>query len=1016
MVDAAVELDSRIGAFESAWAAGAPDLSEFLPSPDDSLFLPCLTELIRVDLEFRRKRGQAARLQDYEASYADLFDNKSIVRELAFEEYRLRIASGEAPNLHEYEDRYGIDTRGWPVPSRFATTTDNTVGRYPQIGETINDFELIEELGRGSFARVYLAQQRDLGGRPVALKVSTKFRAGEPETLARLQHTHIVPIYSAHRSGPFELIVMPFLGATTLADLLGGLHKRSTWPASGQALADTIEYRNGKALPTLRAATDFHLSEDSRRDKAGVVWRKLSRFAFDEAVLWIGARLAEALAHAHDRGILHRDVKPGNVLLTDDGQPMLLDFNLAASTSQIDSKIGGTPAYMAPEQLKSIHGEAAVVDARSDVYSLGLVLFEVMTARQPFALPSPLDPKKSVLELIKIRSQRPLNPRSFNQSISPSSASILLKCLEPDPAKRYQSAAALAEDLNRQLNHLPLLHAPEPSWPVRFQKWRRRHPRLTSSGSVAAIAAMCLVALLSLLVTRHEQIRRLELEQTDLLARQSATDKFQSFRRDAQIAYPMLTIHNRDSEKSATGERQVHDLLQRYKVIDNSEWTNDVSVTHLPDVDRLGLRAQVADMLMTLARVRADRAMNMSTGPQRDAELQSALSVIDRAQAAYPPDLLPRSVTADRAELLAHMGKTVELVEPQGGPATAVRDIYLIGTAALARGNYREAARSLEDAALRDPRQFWVWFNLGVAYMGLGDQARAEGCFNAAIAIEPDHPAAHFNRGLTKLNRGLNAGAETDFGKALDLKPDFKDALINRGMARMGLSRFADAESDFTSALKFEPLETRLFFLRANAREKLGNTAGANLDREELLSRTPGDERSWITRGLARAPKDPQGALADFDQAIELNPKSVPALQNKASVLADQPGQTQAAIALLTTALEQSPDSLPTLAGRAVLLARMGDRAAAHRDADRCVEHGPTPDINYQLAGVYALTSTTNSEDARTAYRFLADALRLGYGFEHIDNDQDLKPIRDTEEFKKIVTSARELQGRSGRS
>src|SRR5262249_28754708 len=148
-----------------------------------------------------------------------------------------------------------------------------------------------------------------------------------------------------------------------------------------------------------------------------VVIRTLARYSYPEAVLWIGARLADALAHAHDRGILHRDIKPANVLLTDDGQPMLLDFNLAADAARAGPRVGGTPAYMAPEQLRQVCGEAAGVDARSDLFSLGVVLFEMLTGRHPFPLPNESN-RDSAAELLKLRTTPPPDLHSLNAAVS----------------------------------------------------------------------------------------------------------------------------------------------------------------------------------------------------------------------------------------------------------------------------------------------------------------------------------------------------------------------------------------------------------------------------------------------------------------------------------------------------------------------------------------------------------------------------------------------------------------------
>ena len=158
------------------------------------------------------------------------------------------------------------------------------------------------------------------------MKLSTRFGAAEPETMARLQHTHIVPVYSTAVAGPFQVVVMPFLGASTLADVLAALRGRGAWPASGRELAETLANCRSQTHPAAAPAPGT--------TPAPVAAATLARFTLPEAVLWVGAKLADALAHAHARGVLHRDVKPANVLLTDDGLPMLLDFNLAADAGR----------------------------------------------------------------------------------------------------------------------------------------------------------------------------------------------------------------------------------------------------------------------------------------------------------------------------------------------------------------------------------------------------------------------------------------------------------------------------------------------------------------------------------------------------------------------------------------------------------------------------------------------------------------------------------------------------------
>ena len=356
-----------------------------------------------------------------------------------------------------------------------ADRLSRAVTTLPDVGGTFFGFRLVALLGSGAFGRVYLAQQGDLADRSVALKIAADI-FGESQTLAQLQHTNIVPVYSIHRANPFQAVCMPYFGATTLADVLEHLEGGKSLPDSGKMLVSTVKDRKLSVDGSYSKSTvregfgptplgdqppGAGPSIQSRAAGAAEALQKLEGMSYVEAVLWMVARLADGLAHAHQRGILHRDLKPANILVTDDGQPMLLDFNLSEDTklrsSATAASIGGTLPYMAPEHLRAFQVGGQRLDARCDLYSLGVILYELLTGRPPF--PGYRAVSSETLEsMIADRQKTRPEVQGHNGAVSPAIESIVRRCLEPDPAKRYRGARHLQEDIERQLQNQVLKH------------------------------------------------------------------------------------------------------------------------------------------------------------------------------------------------------------------------------------------------------------------------------------------------------------------------------------------------------------------------------------------------------------------------------------------------------------------------------------------------------------------------------------------------------------------------------
>jgi serine/threonine protein kinase len=322
-----------------------------------------------------------------------------------------------------------------------------------RIQMEFGDYKLLEEIGRGGQGVVYRARQKSLN-RTVALKVISlgqwsstphlkRFRH-EAEAAARLEHPQIVPIYEIGEREGSCYFSMQFIEGGQLDQIL----KR-------------------ESMSPRRAAE-------------------------------LLVKIARTVQFAHEHGILHRDIKPGNILLDRQGEPHLTDFGLARlieqeSTVTNSFDVLGTPSYMSPEQAA---GHTKELTAAADVYSLGAVFYQMLTGEPPFAGGTTYETIRMVLE------SEPRNPRTHNPKVDVDLATICLKCLEKDPAGRYQSAAALAADVERWLRHEPV-QARRTGMFTRGRKWLQRNP---TTALVAALLAG-LIAAVAVIVSKSDLFR-----------------------------------------------------------------------------------------------------------------------------------------------------------------------------------------------------------------------------------------------------------------------------------------------------------------------------------------------------------------------------------------------------------------------------------------------------------------------------------------------------------------------------
>jgi serine/threonine protein kinase/Tfp pilus assembly protein PilF len=340
---------------------------------------------------------------------------------------------------------------------------------WPEIGETFLDFDLLQELGIGSFARVFLAAEPKLGNRLVAVKIERDFGLAEAKVLGRLKHPNIVPVYSVQHDAVTGLtaVCMPYVGSATLHDVLYHVFSQPT--------------PQPRASDILDAARNLKHPLDAQAD-SGAVDLVLQNRTYVDAVRALGAQLAEALAFIHGLGICHRDLKPSNVLLSPQGVPMLLDFNLSIDATDESSFVGGTMPYMSPEQLQGMcsdgHAAPITLDGRSDIFSLGVILFELLTGQNPFG---PAAQRGPVRELREQLLQRHLagapSARQLNADIDRAFSRLIDRCLAYNPNDRPQSAAEIAAALRKDLT-------PQ----RRARRWISRHPQAMVAGLVLCLS------------------------------------------------------------------------------------------------------------------------------------------------------------------------------------------------------------------------------------------------------------------------------------------------------------------------------------------------------------------------------------------------------------------------------------------------------------------------------------------------------------------------------------------------
>ncbi len=446
-------LAGRVDAFVGAWETGAspPDLNPFLPDGGEIRRLT-LIELIKVDLEYRWvSRGCPKRISEYFAEFPELVRDH-IPCDLLYEEFHIRKQTGEQVDAEEYLHAFPGHTAEIAsilnIEQAYETTAFFRRAKQLRVagiaaGDTIDDFELLAELGSGAFAKVFLGRQKSMQ-RILAVKISAD-EGTEPQTLAQLDHDNIVRVYDQRTLSDrkLRLLYMQYIAGGTLQQVIRRLREIPPEKRSGEIILDVVDEsldKRGDSRPTMSPARHW-----------------LATASWPEAVCWIGSRLARGLDYAHRRGVLHRDVKPANVLLTGEPSPKLADFNISFSSKVAGATpgayFGGSLAYMSPEQLEACNSASARsaddLDGRSDLYSLGVLLWELLTGHRPFSEQNIEGGWSAILDTMVERRTKGVDLGELARipDCPGGLVSVLDGALEPDRDRRWSRGLEIARRL-----------------------------------------------------------------------------------------------------------------------------------------------------------------------------------------------------------------------------------------------------------------------------------------------------------------------------------------------------------------------------------------------------------------------------------------------------------------------------------------------------------------------------------------------------------------------------------------
>ncbi|MBI5359898.1 MAG: tetratricopeptide repeat protein [Planctomycetes bacterium] len=863
-------------------------------------------------------------------------------------------------------------------------------GNEKEFQKDFGRYLLMEKLGRGGMGAVYKAWDRNLN-RVVAIKLLL----GEPEeetrnpstdqaestaeeirrfhreaqTAAKLHYPNIVQIYDVGIYNGKHYFAMEYINGLSLRNVIKDLHKIQE---------DDIVIRNN--------SVDFR---KSAHVPVKLPFRRL---------LILLREIGYGLHYAHQHNIIHRDVKPENILiaLTEDEEGAfqipdlftdkefvckIADFGLVRDIGS-DSKLTmsgqllGTPGYMSPEQAR---GESITLDSRTDTFSLGIVMYEIFTGRNPFQ-------GKSIYHIMKYVLERdPVRPRKINRQIHPDIETIILKALEKDPLRRYESTKELSDDINRFLSHEPI-HARPPS---NFYKSKQLIVRHKEAALAFAIFILIIASVTVYFMHEAGQIREtVEYAQSLRDARRKTA---QAHLAAAQELVDVALEARNHGDHELIAEK----LEPARKII----WDSTREDPSFADAYCLLGYTDMLQNNIELAFVNFNKALQKDEGNTLAhyyrGQLYFALYTIgldelasDEVEQKLSSKLAREYETRLKAVERFKANALADFIGIKKNRLGSARSAYCTGIVAYLENKPDAAIKELQRAIRTNPYYPEALLVLGVLYDRNGQVDMAIECFSRVLEDNKSDILAYYNRANLYTGKGMFEEAIADykkieyfnaagypviflkigelclksgdikaamdfFSKAIDKCAGYQKAraYLHRGDIFLQKGSFADAIADFAAAKKILPEYSAIYHSLGLAHCGLGEYESAVVDYDNAIALAPYSVEAYINRGNAhKALEKYSKAREDYSYALGLNPYSVTAHYNLGGLLKDA-GEYEGALKHLTASIEIEPDYTDALLERGALYVRMGQYDNALADYSMVISRNPEIEDAYFFSG-----------------------------------------------------------------